>query len=139
MQMRKVQLEWSYYQLSGFITPGTNLHYIVIWNKLIGGWPTIVNGGCRFALQDRRKFLDQVRILAKSKILWNQGRILLCPRFGEVLYSTFGVDMELLKDFIWTKPSCNVRGLKHPGSIQPGTLEFNPKTVQTTIIAKFCQ
>ena len=40
--------------------------YIVIWTRLIGGWPSIVNGGCRFALQSQRKFLDRVRILAKS-------------------------------------------------------------------------
>ena len=32
--------------------------YIVIWSKLMGGWPSIVNGGCRFTLQARRKFLD---------------------------------------------------------------------------------
>ena len=79
--------------------------YIVIWTKLIGGWPSIVNGGCRFALQAWRKFLDQVRILAKSKILWNHGRIFLCPGSGEELYSTFGVDTELLRDSIWTEPS----------------------------------
>ena len=42
--------------------------YIVIWTKLIGGWPLIVNGGCRFTLQARKMFLDQVRVLAKSKI-----------------------------------------------------------------------
>ena len=44
----------------------------------------------------------------------------------------------MLKDSIWTELSCKVRGLKHPISIQPGMLEFNPKTVQTTTIAKFC-
>ena len=55
------------------------LPYILIWIRLLGGWPSIVNGGCRFALQARFKFIDQVRILAKSRILWNHGRILLCP------------------------------------------------------------
>ena len=97
-----------------------------------------MKGDCRFPLQARRKFSDQVRIFAKSKILWNHGRILLCPGTGEELYSTFRVDTELLSDSIWTEPSCNVRGLKHPDSIQPGMLEFNPKTVQTTTIAQFC-
>ena len=53
--------------------------YIVLWAKLLGDWPSIVNGGCRFALQARLKFLDQVRILSKSNITWNHGRILLCP------------------------------------------------------------
>ena len=53
------------------------LPYIVIWTKLIGDWPSIVNGGCRFALQARQKFLDQVRILIKAKIFWNHDWILL--------------------------------------------------------------
>ena len=110
----------------------------MIWTKLIGGWPSIVNGGCRFALQAWRKFLDQVRIPAKSKILWNHGRIPLFPGPGEELYSTYGVNTELLRDSVWTEPSCNVRALKRPVSIQPGMLEFNPKTVQTTTIAQFC-
>ena len=68
--------------------------YILIWIKLLGGWPSIVNGGCRFALQARFKFIDQVRILAKTRILWNHGRILLCPGPREKLYSTFGVNLE---------------------------------------------
>ena len=46
--------------------------------------------------------------------------------------------MELLKDSIRTEPFCNVRGLKCPASIQPGMLEFNPKSVQSTTIGKSC-
>ena len=68
-------------------------------------------------IQAPRKFLDQVRILAKSKILLNHGRILLCPSPGDKLYFTFGVDIELLSDNLWTEPSFNVRGLKRPESI----------------------
>ena len=45
--------------------------------------------------------------------------------------------MELFQDSLWTEP-CSNRGLKQPASIQPGMLEFNPKSVQTTTIAKFC-
>ena len=43
--------------------------YIVICTKLIRNWPSILNGGCRYALQAHQKFLDQVRILIKVKIL----------------------------------------------------------------------
>ena len=78
-------------------------------------------------IQARSKFLDQVRILAKANILWNHGRVLLCPGPGDKLYFTFGVDTELLRDDLWTEPSFNVGGLKHPESIQPSMLEFNPK------------
>ena len=60
----------------------------------MGDWPSIVNGGCRFALQARVKFIDQVRILAKTRILWNHGRVLLCLSPGEILYAIFGIKLE---------------------------------------------
>ena len=68
--------------------------YILVWIKLQEDWALIVNGGCRFALQARVKFIDQVGILAKTRILWNHGRVLLCPGPGEILYSKFGVNLE---------------------------------------------
>ena len=69
--------------------------YIVLWTKLIGDWPSIVNGRCRFALQARHKFIDHVRILAKLRILWYHGRILLSP----------GVN--LVREMIGYKPGIN--------------------------------
>ena len=112
--------------------------YIVIWTKLIRGWSSIIKGGCRFALQAHRKFLDQVRILVKTKILWNHGRIILSPGAREELYASFGVNLELLRDSIWVEASNSSRGLRRPASIQSGMLKFNPRTVQTATIAKFC-
>ena len=104
----------------------------------MGGWPSIVNSGCRFALQARFKFAYQVRILAKSRILWDHGRILLCPGPFEILYSTFRVHMDLFKESLWTEPCSYLRGLEHPGRIQPGMLDFCPRTVQTLTIVKSC-
>ena len=86
--------------------------YIVLWVKLLGDWPSIVNGGCRFALQARLKFLDQVRILSKSNITWNHGRILLCPGFDETVYATFGVPVDSFQETIWREPTSSRRGLK---------------------------
>ena len=54
-----------------------------------------MNGGCRFALQARVKLIDQVRILAKTRILWNHGRVLLCPGSREILYATFVLNWNL--------------------------------------------
>ena len=110
--------------------------YILIWIRLLGGWPSIVNGGCRFSLQARFKFIDQVRILAKNRILWNHGRILLNPGPGKRLYSTFGVNLKPFQGALWIDPCSNYRGLECHGVIQPGLLDFSPKTVQTATIAK---
>ena len=43
-----------------------------------------------------------------------------------------------MQDTLWTESCSNLRSLKHPGFIQPGMLEFNPRTVQAAMIAKFC-
>ena len=105
----------------------------------MGGWPSFVNGGCRFALQSRSKFIDQVRILAKSRIRWNHGRILLVPGPGEIFFSTFGVNMDLILDpSIWKEPCFKCRGLERPGVIQPGMLDFSTRTVQSSMLAKLC-
>ena len=105
---------------------------------MIGDWPSITNGGCRFALQARFKFLDQVRIFAKSNITWNHGRILLCQGYEENVYSTFGVSMESFQDTVWSETTSSRRGLKKPASIQQGMLQFYPAMVQPSTISKFC-
>ena len=112
--------------------------YIVLWSKLIGDWPSIVNGGCRFALQARLKFLDQVRILAKSNITWNHGRILLGLGSNETFYATFGIPEEDFKGAVWSEPTITRRGLRRPSSMEAGMLDFNPTTVNYSTISKFC-
>ena len=39
---------------------------------------------------------------------------------------------------LWNEPCSNLRGLECPGVIQPGMLDFSPRTVQTSTIAKSC-
>ena len=47
------------------------------------------------------------------------------------LYSTFGVNMDLFQEpLLWKEQCSNLRGLEHPGGIQPGMLDFSPKTIQ---------
>ena len=111
---------------------------MIILTKQIGDWPSIVNRGCKFALQSRWKFLDQVRILIKGKILWNHDRILLSPGAGEELYATFQVKTDPLENSVWIELINPSRGLRWPKSIQTGMLEFNPMTVETFTMAKFC-
>ena len=55
---------------------------------------------------------------------------------SDILYSTFGVNMDLLHDSLWNEPCSNLRGLERPGPIQPGMLDFCPRTVQILTIAK---
>ena len=113
--------------------------YIVLCVKLLGDWPSIVNEGCRFALQARVKFLDQVRILSKSNITWNHGRILLCPGFDATSYATFGIPVDSFQETIWSEPTSSRRGLKRPASIQEecwisALLRFNSLQFQSSVL-----
>ena len=55
------------------------------------------------------------------------------------LYYTFGVNMDLFQESsLWNDPCSNLRGLERPGTIQPGMLDFSPRTVQTSTIAELC-
>jgi len=35
--------------------------YIVLWTRLLGSWPSITHGGCRFLIQCREWFMVQIR------------------------------------------------------------------------------
>ena len=39
--------------------------WIVLWSRMVGSWPSITVGGCRFALQARIWFKDQLRMLQR--------------------------------------------------------------------------
>ena len=105
---------------------------------MLGDWPSIVNGGCRFALQARITFLEQVRIFSKSNISWNHGRILLSPGYNEIEHARFGIPVEYFQEVSWTEPIVSRRGLKRPVSMQAGMLDFNPACVQPAEVSKFC-
>jgi len=55
-----------------------------IWCKLIGGWPSLSNGGCSFLLQAQEKFLDQAIVIQNFKFKWKFcSTIVHEPREGE--------------------------------------------------------
>ena len=71
-------------------------------------------------------------------ILWNHGRVLLCLSLGEILYATFGVNLEPSLGISWTDPCSTSRGLERHRAVQPGMLEFSPRTVKTITISTSC-
>ena len=47
--------------------------------------------------------------------------------------------MDLDQDpLVWKELCFKFRGLEHPGVIQPGMLDFSPRTVQSSMLAKSC-
>ena len=81
--------------------------YIRLWTEILGSWPALTNGGCRFLLQCRQWFPVQMRALARSKIQWSDERVLRLPLEADLEYSRFGLtperdwDSELDRSCLW--------------------------------------
>ena len=63
--------------------------YIRLWTEILGSWPSLTSGGCRFLLQCRQWLPVQMRALARAKIQWSDGRIIQFPKESDLAYSRF--------------------------------------------------
>ena len=68
--------------------------FVGLWLEILGSWPSITFGECRFLLQCRQWFLVQVRVLARAKVQWADGRVLELPVEENLEYSRFGLSAE---------------------------------------------
>ena len=113
---------------------------IKIWSKLIGDWPTLTSGGCRFALQARVKFISQMEMLRRINYTWRFGLIL--PEISQELreYARFGISRTMLKRVIWTEEVPESRGFElcRPESLEAPMIKINPETEKCSQIMRFC-
>ena len=112
--------------------------YILLFSKLLGDWPTITKGGCRYLLPARIKCIQQLRFLARANIKWQNGRIITIPSDEDLNYASFGITGEIIKSQDWSIPINQGRGMSRPRNFQVGMLSFNPSTVKTNTVGKFC-
>ena len=113
---------------------------IRIWKKLIGGWPTITSGGCRFLLQARIKFIHQMELLKRLNYPWRFGLTLpeVSQEFRE--YARFGISRSALKKVIWTEevPESARLEMVRPLSLETPMLELDPGKDKCSKILQFC-
>ena len=50
--------------------------WIVLWSRMVVSWPSVTFGGCRFVLQARLWFKDQLRMLQRAKIMWDDNLVI---------------------------------------------------------------
>ena len=50
--------------------------WIILWSRMVGSWPSIAFGGCRFVLQARIWFEEQLRMLQRARIMWNNNLVI---------------------------------------------------------------
>ena len=113
---------------------------IKIWAKLVGDWPTLTSGGCRFALQARMKFITQMEMLRRINYTWRFELVL--PEITQELreYARFGISKTMLKRVIWMEEVPESRGFElcRPESLEAPMIDLNPVTEKCSQIMRFC-
>ena len=106
--------------------------------ELLGSWPSITFGGCRYLLQCRQWFLVQVRVLARAKVRWTDGRVLELPEGENLEYSRFGLSAEDIGEQSWTQSVTGARGMVRPPGIRIKLLEFDVSSTKPCEIGRKC-
>ena len=113
---------------------------IKVWKKLVGTWPNTTSGGCRYILQARVKFLEQMQILRDMKIYWLDGFQIpeITPEFIE--YARFGISRRNLARADWNDPTPHTSNfdMTRPALLSPKLIEMNPAKIKSSAIQRFC-
>ena len=113
--------------------------YIRLWTELLGSWPSLTNGGCRFLLQCRQWLPVQMRALARAKIQWSDERIIQSPKESNLVYSRFGLTPEEIGDQTWSEPVPGTLRMMRPPGITAGVVNFDMGMVGAAFRARLVQ
>ena len=117
----------------------TSPPYIRLWTEILGSWPSLTSGGCRFLLQCRQWLPVEMRAFARAKIQWSDGRIIQSPKESDLAYSRFGLTPEQIGDQTWSEPVPRTLRMMRPPGIKAGVVNFDMATVRSSIVGKaFC-
>ena len=109
---------------------------VKIWCRLLGGWPSITNGGCRYLIQAREKFIEQAQILKKSKFKWKLNVTMKDVSSVFKSYARFGMSPEVINNCKFTESVPFHYGLFRPISCSVPPLFLNPEKVKPGTIGK---
>ena len=112
--------------------------FVKLWLELLGSWPSVTFGGCRFLLQSREWFLVQIRVLVRAQIKWSDGRILRSPREDDLEYSRFGLSAEEIGDQTWMNSISSIWGMVRPAGVKIPLLEFDISSTKPCEIGRRC-
>jgi len=112
--------------------------YIKLWTEILGSWPSVTNGGCRFLIQCREWCMVQMRSLSRANVPWASGLVIRLPKESDLEYARFGLTQEMIGPQSWSDPAPDVKGMGRPPRMMVGTLEFDPSTTRSSEIGAKC-
>ena len=113
--------------------------WIVLWSRMVGSWPSVTFGGCRFVLQARLWFKDQLRMLQRAKIMWDNDLVIQRLSDEMEFAATYSIPDVYFAEELWI---CSVRGasgLSRPPTVPGGYLTLNPRFHNPMTISKRCK
>ena len=113
--------------------------WIVLWSRMIGSWPSLTFGGCRFVLQARIWFKDQLRMLQRAKIMWNDNLVIQRLSDEMEFAVTYSIPDVSFTEELWISKVPGASGLLRPQTIPGGYLKLNPRFNSPLTIAKRCK
>ena len=112
---------------------------VMIWCELLGNWPALTHGGCRFLNVAREWFLHQARILKFSGFKWSCGVQMRDVNPAFLSYARFGLSAEKIRDANYWEPVIAHSGLFRPESLKSRLLCIDPGKVKPATLCKFAK
>ena len=75
--------------------------WIVLCSRMVGSWASITFGGCRFVLQERICFKDQLRMLQRALIMWNNNLVIQQLTDEMEFAVTYSIPDDSLSQVLW--------------------------------------
>ena len=112
---------------------------VSMWEELLGYWPSLTSGFCRYLLYARDHFVNQCSALQGTGVTWKK-RIVRPIEEDDLLYLLFGMNRFQLRDVVCGYPlSSDKFGLLRMEGLQDRTLDFDPiRTTDHMVIVEMC-
>ena len=77
--------------------------------EMLGQWPSITCGGCRFLIQARMWFCEQMEVLVRYGVGAGCDLLIRKVNEGDRKYAVYGVSMAILSKVMWSQGSVSTR------------------------------
>ena len=112
--------------------------FVRLWLELLGSWPSVTFGGCRYMIQCREWFLTQIQVLIRAQIKWSDGRVLRDLRDDDREYSRFGLSLGEIGDQTWRGAVSETWRMVRPEGVSVPLLEFDISSTKPCEIGRRC-
>ena len=112
---------------------------VLIWCEIIGDWPALTSGGCRFLSQAREWFITQARVLKSSGFKWTCGVKMKDVNSYFLSYCRFGISPQIIHAADYWETVSAYSGLFRPSSLKSNLCQMDPATVKPASLGKFAR